>query len=641
MRPGKLFWKLFLGNIVLVAAVLALCMWLIALEVERFADAELTRALEVQGTALREVVAERFDPAHAAELDQLAKRIGQKQANYLRVTLILEDGTVLADSEADPATMEPHDDRPEFKQAMKGVAGEDMRQSHTLGRMMKYVALPVGVTIADGAAATERPRAKGVLRVAMPVRTISEQAGSIQRLVWGTGVLALVAAAALALGLARLWSRPIHRITLAAQSLSRGNLATRVQASGSDELALLGRSLNEMRGRLSAQLETIDRQRRTLASMLSELHEGVIVSGPDARIVLINPAAVRMMGLPAQTPEAMERLTGQAVEAIVARHELQQMLQPVMGVEPTSAERNGIDKADTIREVRLPSPEGGAEISVLARASNVVLPAFGKDAEHRPGRPGRLLVLADVTAMTRMVQVKADFAANASHELRTPLAAIRAALETLAPMDFAAEADSARHFFEVIQRHSRRLELLVADLLELSRLESSRAQFQPAEVRLRELIDDICGERAEAIARKEVTCAVDRPEGLNSVYANPHLLRITLDNLIDNAIKFAPVGGQVSVTLRRERTEGESPESVSIQVADNGCGIAPDEQARVFERFYQVERARSGGVLRGTGLGLSIVRHAVAAMKGTIKLESEVGKGTRVTVVIPQTDEGQ
>jgi signal transduction histidine kinase len=143
------------------------------------------------------------------------------------------------------------------------------------------------------------------------------------------------------------------------------------------------------------------------------------------------------------------------------------------------------------------------------------------------------------------------------------------------------------------------------------------------------------------MARKEVKCEIDRAEGLNSVYANPHLLRITLDNLIDNAIKFTPVGGQVRVTLRRERTEGESPESVSIQVADNGCGIALDEQARVFERFYQVERARSGGVLRGTGLGLSIVRHAVAAMKGTIKLESEVGKGTRVTVVIPQTESGQ
>jgi two-component system, OmpR family, phosphate regulon sensor histidine kinase PhoR len=631
MGPGRLFWKLFLGNVLLLAVMLGTCVWLIAREVERFQDQELTRSLQVQATALREVVADRFDETHAAELDGLVKRIGQGEHQYLRVTLILADGKVLADSESDPQTMEPHGGRPEVRAAMSGGSGEDTRLSHTLGRMMKYVAVPIE---ANGAATKTH---RGVVRVAMPVRTISEQAGSMQRLIWATGVLIMAAAAALALGLALLWSRPIRRITLAAQSLSQGDLSTRVPAGGSDELAVLGRSLNEMRGRLSGQLETIDRQRRTLESMLIELHEGVVVSGPDGRIVLINPAAVRMLGLPADSGKGVSRLTGQAVEAYVPRHELQQMLLPAADRADTKPGRNVKERADTIREVRLPSPEGGADVNVLARASDVLLPASGREAEHgSEGRPGRLLVLTDVTALTRMVQVKADFATNASHELRTPLAAIRAALETLAPMDVSQEADSARHFIEVIARHSRRLELLVADLLELSRLESSRAQFQPAAVRLRELLDDICGQRAEELARKELKWTVDGPAELNQILANPHLLRITLDNIIDNAIKFTEPRGHVRIELRETQAQDGRPRSVCIQVTDDGCGIAADEQARVFERFYQVERARSGGAMRGTGLGLSIVRHAVAAMKGSIQLESEPGKGTSVTITIPQ-----
>jgi two-component system phosphate regulon sensor histidine kinase PhoR len=248
---------------------------------------------------------------------------------------------------------------------------------------------------------------------------------------------------------------------------------------------------------------------------------------------------------------------------------------------------------------------------------------------------GRLLVLTDVTQLTRLIQVKADFAANASHELRTPLSAIRAAIETLLQMNLQDEADAARHFVAMIERHSRRLEALVADLLELSRLESSRLQFQPADVDLRQMLSDIREQHAERLAQKDLHWSEDLPGNLSQVQANPHLLRIVLENLVDNSIKFTNPGGHLSITCR-QASQPPTGSATAITVADDGCGIDVEEQSRVFERFYQVERARSGGALRGTGLGLSIVRHAMAAMKGTVELQSQPGRGTSITITIPQ-----
>lgn len=630
MGPGRLFWKLFLGNALLMALVLVTWVWVISREVERARDRELTRALRVHATALREVFENRFDPAHAAQLDGLLKQIGRAQKERIRITLILADGSVLADSEARPEAMELHADRQEVSEAMRSGWGEDTRLSQTLGRMARYVAVAVG---ADDPS-MQRPR--GVVRVAMPVRTIREQAGSMQRLIWGSGLLALAAATILALGLAQLWSRPIRRITLAARGLSRGDLSTPVRVGGSDELTALARSLNEMRARLAGQLETIDRQRRTLESLLAQLHEGVIVAGPDGRIERINPAAARMLGLPADSAETLARLQGQAVEECIPRHELQQMLLPQAVRSPAGREPG---QADAIREVRLPSADSGLDLAVLARASDLILPSFGAgekpEGTHRPPRPGRLLVLTDVTQFTRIVQVKADFASNASHELRTPLSAIRAAVETLLEMD-SESPDRTRPLIEVIDRHSRRLELLVTDLLELSRLETSPARYQPAEIRLRDLFTDLYRRHAEALAARKIQWHEDLPAHLDRILANPHLVRIALDNLVDNAIKFTNPGGQVRVTCEEAPLAAGAGRAVVITVADTGCGIPPEEQGRVFERFYQVERARSGGPMRGTGLGLSIVRHAVAAMKGAVELRSEPGKGTKVCITFPQ-----
>ncbi len=615
----KLFWKLFLGVAVLTAVVIGLSFWVIFERVSRSHAEEVTQRLVSEAATLQHVLADRFDRAHAGQLDRFLKELAAGKRDYLRISLILADGTVLADSEGDPATMESHGERKEVREALADGWGSDVRLSRTLSRRMRYVAVRVG----------EKDAPVGVVRVAVAERTLADQKQVTKRLLGTIAAIALAGGIVLALGLAWLWSKPIKRITAVARDLARGDLSSRVSVSGRDELAVLATALNRMRDKLAGQLETIDRHRRTLESLLAQLHEGVIVAGPDGRVVLINPAARRLVGLGESTDDAQRWLEGRAVEECIPHHELQQLL-----LHRDAAGASG----GPIQECRLAMQGFNGETAVLARVSDIVLPAAEKTEESQsarlPPNVGRLLVLTDITAMNRAIQVKADFAANASHELRTPLSTIRAAVETLMRIDPAKDPKSAGHFLEVIDRQSSRMEAMVADLLDLSRLESSPAQFEPSTIVLREFFADLRARYEDKLNAKRLEFSVDLPAGLVTAVANPHLLRLILDNLLDNAIKFTDADGHISVTCER-RTDSEGGTALSIEVSDDGCGIPEEEQGRVFERFYQVERARSGSS-RGTGLGLSIVRHAVAAMAGRVELKSMPGAGTTVSITLPQ-----
>ncbi len=613
IRRGQFFWKLFLVNAAVMGLVLTACVWIILAEFDRFHQQQVSRQLRAHASALLVTVRDRFEVAYAAELDGMAKRFGTRDVDDMRVTLVLADGTVLADSEADPSRMESHADRPEIKDALSGGEGSSTRWSHTLSSRMKYVAVRVG----DDAV----PR--GVVRVALPVQSIVSQTQPARRLIAGIAVTAVAAAILLALSLALIWSRRIGHITDAARSISRGDLSARVAVRGHDEVAVLGRSLNRMRTHLASQLETIDRQRRTLDSLVSQLREGIVVTGDDGKVVVINEEAHRLLMLDPATQ--CPTLVGQPVELCVPQRRLQDLLR----VSAPVAYGDGDGCGETVvSEDRLHVDGPDGRHVLLARACDITLPAWdAEEAVDLDGRRGRLLMLSDITELTRLIQIKADFAANASHELRTPLAAIRAAVET--SLSLADDRDDLRSFLSMIERHSVRMEAMVRDLLELSRVESSAARFEPTVVSARELLQDLQATYAEALAARQLHWEVDIADSCGEIVAHPDLLRIILRNLLDNAIRFTEVGGHITVALTRKG------ERVVMTVADDGCGIPPDAQTRVFERFYQVERSRSGAE-RGTGLGLSIVRHAVTALGGEVELASEPGRGTRVTVTIPQ-----
>ncbi len=636
MRPGRFFWKLFLGNALLMAIVLIVSIWMIADELDSAYVQDLTRQLTAQAERIRNEVKDRFYADQTEELNKIAREAARLMPD-LRVTMVAVDGTVWADSEAEPSHMEPHGSRKEVFEALRDGWGESMRLSRTVSREMKYVAVRVG----------DASRPIGVIRVSMPERGMAMHTATTRRLLWKIGGIGLGAALILALGLAAAWSAPIRRITETARTLSRGDLSARVRVAGRDEIGDMARSLNQMRDHLAAQLHTIDRQREDLDRLIRTLQEGVIVADAGGRIVLTNPAAIRLLrrmktngasaegdAIAGEVSGVQEGPIGRLAGECVPNPALLAMLLPKNGNGDVGDESGDLARLGEKggREVRLEFElPGGAEIW-SARSTDVELATAG--AGQTAERPARLVVLTDITELTRTIQVKTDFVANASHELRTPLSAIRAAVETLQQLDFACESASARQFVDVIERHSARLVELSADLLNLSSLESPAARFPPEPIEMLAFLRELHGHHAPAIAAAGLDWHVECPAEGEHLVASPQLLRLVLDNLVDNAVKFTEPGGYVRVTCRDES------QGVSIEVEDSGCGIPEDQQDRVFERFYQVQRARSergrDAAKRGTGLGLSIVRHAVAAMQGSVRLCSRSGEGTRVTIVLPR-----
>ena len=631
---GKFFWKIFLVNGLLLLAVVGTCLVLVLRTVERAYDQEWTRHLQSQAGLIGEVwrFRARDNP------DQLQGWINREGGNGVRqprLSLIGADGTILADSARGTLTPGAQEQWDEVDEAFTLGEAERTRWSPVTGQPMRSVAVRIDLP---------GDQMLGVVRAAHVRESLLLHTGYTRQVV--VGVILVLAAAGLVLAgtLVRLWSRPLARITATAHSLSEGNLSARAPIRGSDEVALLGRTLNAMRDHLAGQLETNYRQRRTLESLQAQLHEGVIVVAGDGQVVLINPAAARLLGLPLSSTGGLHQLGNLTVERLIPHHELQRMLQVrARGRATGESGRGDIETASgAMQERRIVIERPAGEVNLLARATDIVLPGF--DRGRRGMRPadnpmllgedtvGRLLVLTDITELSRTLQVKSDFVANASHELRTPLAAIRAAVETLLALDLTQEAAPGRRLLQVIERHCHRLEEMVRDLLDLSRLESSLRPAETNRLDLRALFDDARDRLAEPLIAKQIAWATEIARGGETLVANRKFIVLIVDNLLDNAVKFTPPGG--SVTVRAE----PEPNGIIISVEDTGCGIPPEEQGRVFERFYQVERARSGAS-RGTGLGLSIVRHAVAALGGKIELHSVVGQGTRLTVRIPQAEE--
>lgn len=441
-------------------------------------------------------------------------------------------------------------------------------------------------------------------------------------------VITLAATLLLAAAVWGAWVRPMQSLSQTARRMAEGDLSVRAEAAGAGELAILARALNDVRGRLATQATLIDNQRLTLDSLLNQLKEGVVVAQHDGRVALMNPAAVRLLNLQLGRPPDPAIFIGRLCEQCIPQHDLQGMLR----IDAAAARDSGADGAreasEDVREIRLQVEHDDRVVHLRARASTLTLPA-PPGAPSRT-RPGRLLVLTDVSDQMRTLQVKTDFVANASHELRTPLSNIRLAVESLLEMDLARHAPDAAHFIGLIDRHSARLAAMVKDLLDLTRLENPGARYEVRPLKPADLLDELRERFAEAIARKALLWNAEvAPDLPPTITLSPHLIQLVLDNLAENAIKFTDPGGTVTVAVR------PAGDGLSFEVSDTGCGIPEAEQQRVFERFYQVELARSGPE-RGTGLGLAIVRHAVTAMNGQVRLESTPGVGTRVIVTIPQ-----
>ena len=509
-----------------------------------------------------------------------------KNDTGLRTTVILPDGDVIADSDAPAKSMANHSDRPEVIEALQGRIGVNRRLSASVGHSFVYVAAPL---IIDGATVA-------IVRIAAPFEDLARR----ERVIWQIIAAGLCVALPLALMIAWFMSRglaaPIQRVGAWANRLGRGDLATRLEVEGDDEIRQVAAALDRMRRNLSDRIQEAHQQRRDLAITIGTLEEGVIAVNQEGIVLLVNPAAIRILGI------AHSLVGGPIVEQI-----------PDRGLRRLWEETTSSGSKEVRREIILTS--NGVARTVDALIIHVV------DTETPIAW---LMCLRDITAIAKSVAMKSDFVANASHELRTPVAAIRAAVDTLREPGL--DANAQARFMAMIDRNLMRLQALTDDLMNLSKVESVNIELNYSTFDLEEVYAGLRATFGQVLSAKQATFTMKSDVG--PIHTDQRWLELILKNLIDNAVKFIPEGGRIKLSCRRE------DKFAVFEVEDDGCGIPMEDIDRVFERFYQDDRSR-GMNQGGTGLGLAIVKHAVNAMQGKVAIRSKVGEGTVVSFQIP------
>lgn len=533
--------------------------------------------------ASRGVLATRDTEATRAIIAELATH------SDTRFTLVLPDGTVLGDSSGEAATMANHGDRPEIRDALHSGQAIERRFSETTQTDRLYVALRVD----------SRNAPVGVVRVSVTLSDIDAQRGAMRsQVVRGAG-LGILLALVIGLLVARWITTPIAEMTKVSEALRRGEYAARVNVDRSDEIGVLGGNLNQLAIDLTERLSGLGRQQAQLRAFLGAMQEGVVAIDPHDRVVFSNAMGRRLLHL----------------EPGEQGLEVSQMPAGVLAV---------------LAEVRSTGVRTNSEITQLIDNEELVLDVRGA-AFTADDDSGVVLVLYDITSRRRLERVRTDFVANVSHELKTPLTSIQGYIETL--LDGAIHDDEYNtRFLEKSHAQVRRLTTLVSDLISLARIESTAVRADAEPVDLREVILESVGYRRDPLLAKGLHLELDLPDAPLLIEGESESVRQIVDNLLDNAINYTPENREIRLRLTAEGYDGV------MRVEDTGIGIPEESLARIFERFYRVDKGRSREV-GGTGLGLSIVRNLVQRMQGTVTVTSEVGVGTTFTVTLPQADE--
>lgn len=586
----RLLWQLYPSFLVVTLAALAAATAYSSYRFNKFHLAEIERELTIAARVIAPEAAATLAASGSGNADTLTDRLGQAAGGQVRFTLITPTGTVVGDSDDDPAQMGDHADRPEVIDALRDGFGHSVRSSPTLGRKMMYVAIPVQQ---DG-------RTIGVIRTAMTTTAIDRPLRDVYASVgWAAATIALIAAG-LSLLISRGVSRPVVRMERIAQLFARGRLGIRVPPARAVELDNLAKALNEMATQLRDRIETITSQRNELEAILSSMTEGVFAVDSQGRLAKINRAAMQSLDIDPAWAQ------GRSVEEVVRSVDLQQFVRSTL-------------RGDMPAE---------ASVSLPGQAERLFHVCGAGLSDPQGERSGAVIVLDDVTRIHRLENLRREFVANVSHELKTPVTSIQGFAEALQEGDLD-DREQTERYVDIIVKHARRLNAIIDDLLSLSRLEDGEQQraisFETALFKpVLEATIDLCQVKAEAKGiRINLAC-----DAQISGRLNVPLMEQAVLNLVDNAIKYSDPG---SIT---EVTAGQTEHESTISVKDDGCGIAPQHLSRLFERFYVVDKGRSRN-LGGTGLGLAIVKHIAQVHGGYVTVESTVGKGSLFTIHLP------
>jgi two-component system phosphate regulon sensor histidine kinase PhoR len=573
---------LALGVVVLVAV-------LVDLQVQPLFEAHLMSNLEREVAGKAQLVAalaeaERPSALDAAGLQRLARRLAEEA--HASVELLGADGVPLASSQGVlPSLRRAHD--PDFVAARAARRGQGFPGFLVEGRSLYSSAR---FQLADGSEA--------VARVSHPLGAVDSALAELRTVVIAAAVLLFALLVVVAGLMERFTARGLSGLNEVARRMAAGDLEARSGLEGEGQLPELGRTLDKLARGLSSSLKDLRSERDRMAGILEGMQEGVLLLDAKQRIVVLNPALREMLLLPADA-------IGKPLLEVMRNAELRDLFAHA-----------GREDEPTTQEVEIGNIKPRRLLARVARM---------------PGELRQFVaVFVDVTEVRRLESMRRDFVANVSHELRTPVTSIRSAAETLVDGALADPA-AAQSFVGIIDRNAQRLQQLVEDLLDLSRIESRGFRLSFEAIELKPIFSQVLGLFRERASKKNVALEERAVGDLPKVRADRRAMEHVLTNLIDNAVKYCGPGTSVWLGVAL------SPDTVTISVGDNGPGIDQRHLPRVFERFYRVDAGRSREV-GGTGLGLSIVKHLVEAMGGTVSVESQLNQGTTFSFTLKRAE---
>lgn len=536
-----------------------------------------------------------------SELQVIVRDLSQR--SLARVTLLDAAGTVLADSavaDRDLSAVENHLSRPEIKQAVATGTGTDVRASHTTGERTLYRAIRLGKP--------EQSTPPMYLRLGLPMTRLDEELASLKRTLILAFVSAFLIVVALSIWLAGSLTKPLLDMAATARQLAAGNHTVHIRTSSRDEVGLLADTLNHMTDELQSKIDALSEDRSQLQAMLTSMVEGVMVLDYRGHVLQVNPALERMFGV------TRAEARGRQFSEVFRHQELTALVSNVL------AERSG--------------REGEILLGKSGRCLHIEASVAGGQKENEACA---VLVFHDITELRKLENIRRDFVANVSHELRTPLTSIKGYVEAL--LDGGKDdPETSVRFLDIILKQSDRLNLLLEDLLQLSKIESGQVRFKRESLHIGSVVERTLAMIKPLADKKHHRLNSHIASDLPLISGDEERLVQVLANLLDNAIKYTPEGGQITVAARRvppgKHTTDFRQDGIELTVADSGIGIPQKDRPRVFERFYRVDKARSRE-LGGTGLGLAIVKHIVEGHGGQVWVEGNQPTGSRFVVRLP------
>ncbi|WP_020007007.1 two-component system histidine kinase PnpS [Salinicoccus albus] len=520
-----------------------------------------------------------------------------RQPIDMRFTVVDDEGEVLADSENDPAAMDNHMDRTEITAVLQNGddTGESVRYSTTQGFNMMYVALPI----------ENNGEAAGAVRTSLSSQILD----NTMRTLWLSlgivlGVMLIIAGVA-AMLIARGITKPINKIMEVTRRLSEKDYSSRVHVKQQGEVRELSSAVNALAASLQQQMKEINENERQLTSIMSNMVSGVMLVNQEGRIDLVNSAMEKFLS------QHAENIVGKNYDEISENFDLAELTHLVF-----EGNRKVHDEVNTYY------PDERVLDAHLA-------PYYGQGWHQK----GVIIVLHDITDIRRLEKMRSDFVANVSHELKTPVTSVHGFAETLLAGGVQDE-ETTKQFLQIIHDESQRLDRLIRDLLNLSRIERQEMPLNIEEVEMTALIQETAETLQGSLESKNTNLLLPQEDKAVTLEGDRDRIRQVILNLIANSINYTSEGGTVEVDLRENMNE------IKLIVADNGMGIPEESLPRIFERFYRVDKARSRHS-GGTGLGLAIVKHLIESHQGRIEIQSREGEGTTITVILPKEQDDE